>query len=82
MGHSTAPAGGLSARSREKGCIGNALGAAQSYLEEGSYVHVKADVCESGSDDFGSSVVAILTHLGNEDSRPAALTVHELVNSG
>lgn len=57
-------------------------GAAQSYLEEGTYIHVKADVSESGGDDFGSSVVAILTHLGDEDTRPAALTVHELVNSG
>lgn len=60
----------------------NALGAAQSYLEEGPYVHVEADVSEAGSDDFGPSVVAILAHLGNEDTRPAALTVLELVNSG
>lgn len=60
----------------------NALGAAQSYLEEGPYVHIKADVGEPGSDDFGPSVVAVLAHLGNEDTRPAALTVHELVNSG
>lgn len=73
---------GLSTHSRDKGCTGNAPGAAQSYLEEGTDVNVKADVCESGSDDFGSSVVTILTHLGNEDTRPAALSVHEFVHSG
>lgn len=73
---------GLSTHSRGRGCIGNDLGAAQSYLEEGPYVHVEADVCKAGGDDFGSSVVAVLTHLGHEDPRPAALTVHELGNPG
>lgn len=70
------------AQPRERGCKGNALPAAQSYLEQGANIHVKADVCEAGSDDFGPSVVAILAHLGNEDTRPAALMVQELVNSG
>ena len=49
-------------------------------LEERAYVDVPAHICEGGSKDFLASVVTILAHLREEDTRAAAFESFEFVS--
>ena len=50
--------------------------------EERAEVDVKAEVGEGRGDDFGTPVVAVLSHFGDEDARPAAGAGRERVAEG
>ena len=49
-------------------------------LEQRADVDVEAEVGERRGDDLLAAVVAVLAHLGDEDARPAALGLGELVD--
>ena len=46
-------------------------------LEQWPDVHVEAEVGEGGGEDLLPAVVAVLTHLGNEDPWPTTLRLLE-----
>ena len=48
-------------------------------LEEGTDVHVEADVGIACCDDFGAAVVPVLSHFGNHDAGTAPIEGSELV---
>lgn len=48
--------------------------------EERAYVHIVAQVSESTGDDFGSSVVSVLAHLGNQNAGVSAVFLRELLD--
>ena len=38
-------------------------------LEQGSHIHIEATVCVARGYHFSTTVVPVLTHLGNHDTR-------------
>ena len=49
-------------------------------LKEGADVHVKAKISVASSDDLGAAVVAVLSHLGDHNTRAATFLSFELFN--
>ena len=50
------------------------------YLEERTDIHVEAQIGEARGDDFGTTVVTVLTHFSHQDAGTATLNSHQLVN--
>ena len=57
-------------------------GALGGRLEEGTHVDVETAVGIAGGDDLGATVMAVLTHLGNHDTRTTALLLGKLFGEG
>mmetsp|Transcript_28252 Transcript_28252/g.47989 ORF Transcript_28252/g.47989 Transcript_28252/m.47989 type:complete len:708 (+) Transcript_28252:1254-3377(+) len=49
-------------------------------LEQWPHIHIKPHVSESGGHNLGASVMAILTHLANEDTRAAPILTFKFLN--
>ena len=58
------------------------LGRLGGRLEQRTHVDVEADVGIAGGNHLGATVVAVLTHLGDHDTRTTALHLGELVGLG
>ena len=54
------------------------LGSLFGSLEQGSHIDIESAVGITCSNDFGTTVVAVLTHFGNHDTRLPALFLGEL----
>src|SRR5581483_3783202 len=49
-------------------------------LKQRADVHVEAQICEGGGNYLLSAIVTVLSHLGDEDTRPTALGLLKLLH--
>ena len=49
-------------------------------LEQRTHIDIEADVGVTGRNDFGATIVSVLTEFGDHDARLAALLLREFGN--
>lgn len=49
-------------------------------LEKWTDVDVESEIGETGGDDFGATIVPVLTHFGHQNTRTTSLQRHQLVD--
>ncbi|RUS20805.1 hypothetical protein BC937DRAFT_94353 [Endogone sp. FLAS-F59071] len=51
---------------------------ANTHLEQWPDINIKPEICETRSDDLGAAIVTVLSHLGDKQTRSAAMILGEL----
>ena len=58
------------------------LGAFRRGLKQGTQIHIKTQICKTGGNNFGTTVVTILSQFGHQDAWTAAVLIGKGSNGG